>query len=120
MGDSSAEHRALFDALMQDHPMEDGQTDNYYAAQLIWDEKMAELGAGWLNARSANRKLLIFAGTAHCHRTAIPARLARRTGLTVVSVLPIDGATPSPISSAPSSPDERILAGYDYQMLFSR
>ncbi len=120
IAENDPEHRALFDALMEGHPMEEGQADNFYDAQLIWDEKMAELGADWLSARSANRKLLIFAGTAHCHRNAIPARLARRTGLTVVSVLPIDGTTAQPISETPNTADERIQAGYDYQMLFSR
>ncbi len=114
------EHRALFDGLMEGHPMESGQADNYYDAQLIWDEKMAELSSEWLVQRNSGRKLVIFAGTAHCHRTAIPARIARRTGLTVVSVLPIEGGSPKAISENPSTPDERMLAGYDYQMVFSR
>ncbi len=120
MGADDPDHRALFDALMEGHPMEEGKADNFYAAQLVWDEKMAELGAEWLSARSANRKLLIFAGTAHCHKTAIPSRIARRTGLTVVSVLPVDGSNARPIADSPTTVDERILAGYDYQMLFSR
>lgn len=114
---SDAEHRALFDSLMEGHPMKDGASDNYYAAQLIWDEKMAELSTDWLSGRSPGRKLLIFAGTAHCHRSAIPARIARRADFTVVSVLPVEGGASRPGSE---TADARIVAGYDYQMVFSR
>lgn len=114
------EHRALFDSLMEGHPMEPGTAENYYAAQLIWDEKMAELGAQWLSERAPGRKLLILAGGAHCHRSAIPARMARRTGITVVNILPVEGGSPRAVSEAPQSGEERLAAGYDYQMVFSR
>jgi uncharacterized iron-regulated protein len=117
---SDASHRALFDALMTGHPMEAGSADNYYAAQLIWDEQMARLSADWLSERAPGRKLLIFAGSAHCHRSAIPARIARRTGFTVVSVLPVEGGTTRAVSDNPTSGEARLLAGYDYQMVFSR
>lgn len=117
---SDEEHRALFDSLMQGHPMKSGAAENYYSAQLIWDEKMAELSAEWLNGRAPSRKLLIFAGTAHCHRSAIPARLARRTGFTVVSVLPVEGGVARSIPESKESAEDRFVSGYDYQMVFSR
>lgn len=116
----NVEHRALFDSLMEGHPMKGDDADQYYAAQLIWDEKMAEVSADWLKARAPGRKLLIFAGTAHCHKSAIPSRIARRTGFTVVSVLPVAGGGARSISDAPESAEDRIVAGYDYQMVFSR
>lgn len=114
------EHRELFDALMQGHPMKHGSADNFYAAQLVWDEQMAERSSHWLGERAPSRKLLIFAGGAHCHQRAIPSRIARRTGATVVSVLPVEGGTPRSIPDAPTTADERLAAGYDYQMVFSR
>jgi uncharacterized iron-regulated protein len=116
----SDEHRELFESLMQGHPMPHGKVDNYYEAQLIWDEKMAEEASHWLVARQPGRKLVILAGTAHCHRTAIPARLQRRTGLTVVSVIPVDDGAPRPLVERPTSAEEKMLAGYDYQMVFGQ
>lgn len=117
---SSVEHRELFDALMSGHPTEKEALDQYYEAQLVWDEAMAERSAAWLSARSPGRKLLIFAGTAHCHRTAIPARLARRTGLVVVNLLPVVGGAPIAVAASPQTTDERLTAGYDYQMVFNQ
>lgn len=116
----SKEHRQLFESLMSGHPMPAGKLDNYYEAQLIWDEKMAEEAGHWLIARQPGRKLVILAGTAHCHRSAIPARLSRRTGLTVVSILPVDGGAPRPLVEQPSSSEDKMLAGYDYQMVFGQ
>lgn len=113
-------HRELFDSLMDGHPMKAGAADNYYAAQLIWDETMAEISTAWLSERAPGRKLLIFAGTAHCHRSAIPARIARRGGFTVVSVLPVEGESARSASAAKTEGDKKILSGYDYQMVFSR
>lgn len=114
------EHRELFDALMEGHPMKPGAAENYYAAQLIWDEQMAEVSAHWLGERAPGRKLLIFAGGAHCHRSAIPARIARRTGVTVVSVLPVEGGAPRRVPETPATVEEKLAAGFDYQMVFSR
>lgn len=113
-------HRELFESLMKGHPMEPGKLDNYYEAQLVWDEKMAESAGHWLQGRQPGRKLVILAGTAHCHRTAIPARLTRRTGLSVVSVLPVDRGAPVVVSETPATADERMVSGYDYQVIFGQ
>lgn len=100
--------------------MKPGAAENYYAAQLIWDEQMAEVSAHWLGERAPGRKLLIFAGGAHCHRSAIPARIARRTEVTVVSVLPVEGGAPRRVPETPATVEEKLAAGFDYQMVFSR
>jgi uncharacterized iron-regulated protein len=117
---SSKKHRELFNSLMEGHPVEAGNLENYYEAQLVWDESMAESASTWLLARQPGRKLVILAGTAHCHREAIPARIERRTGLTVVSVLPVDKGAPLPIAKEPKTQEAHIVAGYDYQMVFGR
>ncbi|HSC86440.1 MAG TPA: ChaN family lipoprotein, partial [Polyangiaceae bacterium] len=96
-----AEHRKLFDALTKDHPH--GDPEFMYQTQVVWDEAMAERGAAFLSARAPGRKLLILAGAAHCHRAAIPARLARRGNFRVVSVLPVEGQ-PHPVSQSSQQP----------------
>ncbi len=115
---SLTEHRALFDALMQDHPGPKSNSDHYYEAQLIWDEQMAETSADWLSQRFPGRKVLVLAGVAHCHRSGIPARFERRTGQTMVSVLPVSGGKPTPLAQSPANAEERIIQGYDFQMVF--
>lgn len=114
---NNQEHRQLFDELMAGHPKDDSggsSLDNYYSAQLIWDEAMAEKSAAWLKARAPARKLLIFAGVAHCHRSAIPSRIERRGTLEVVSLLPVpDGEV-----RQAKGDHARLVAGYDYQMVF--
>lgn len=101
-----AEHRKLFDENMVGHPDTEGRADRLYAAQVIWDETMAERAARWIAARRPARQLMVVAGMAHCHRTAVPARVQRRIGGHVLSVRPMiqsDGGT-EPI----------FLDGFDY------
>lgn len=50
--------------------------EHFYAAQVTWDETMAETASNWLQAPS--RKIVIVAGNGHCHRVAIPDRIQRR------------------------------------------
>lgn len=115
---SLSDHRALFDALMKGHPGPTMNLEHYYEAQLIWDEQMAETGAAWLRQRSPGRKLLILAGKAHCHRSGIPARFARRSGALMVSVLPVSGGKPAKVTEKPEGADEHLARGYDFQMVF--
>ncbi len=114
---NNQEHRQLFDELMAGHPQDESaqsSLDNYYSAQLIWDEAMAEKSASWLKARAPARKLIIFAGVAHCHRAAIPSRIERRGALEVVSLLPVPGGE---VKKA-TGEDAHLVEGYDYQMVF--
>lgn len=99
------EHRRLFDALMGGHPH--GDVEKMYSAQVVWDEAMATTAAKFLTDRAPVRKLLIFAGAAHCHRSAIPARLEHRAKTTAVSVFVSDGQEPA-----------ELRAGYDYVVRF--
>ena len=76
---SDREHRADFERRMKKHPgVEAANIDNYYAAQVLWDETMADNGVRWLNRHSPVRRLFIVAGVAHCQRSAIPKRIVRR------------------------------------------
>jgi uncharacterized iron-regulated protein len=100
------EHRAQFEQLMSDHPHGEGMVlDNFYAAQVVWDETMAEHAASWVSARAPLRQLLVLAGSAHCRHSAIPARIERRQRLRVASVR----------LSAENAADSE---GFDYTLVF--
>lgn len=128
------QHRALFDALMAGHPP-GGSRDDVYQAQVLWDEAMAERAARFVVARAPARKLVIFAGQAHCFSRAIPERMRRRGVSRVVSVLPtFDGEQPAaravtedaaPAARAPVRGSEdhasaALRSGYDYRFVMTR
>lgn len=81
-----AEHRehifGLF-GLAPDDPAA-ASLENVYLAQVTWDETMAQTASEWL-AGDPGRRVLAFAGTAHCHESAIPRRVTRRTGIEMLS-----------------------------------
>ncbi|HBQ12177.1 MAG: ChaN family lipoprotein [Sandaracinaceae bacterium] len=84
----AADHRAMFDAAMTGHPgMDDAMRDRFYAAQVIWDETMAESVARWLDGRGG--RVIVFAGVMHVRLPAIPARAARRGAAPYAIVLPV-------------------------------
>lgn len=87
----NVEHKAYFDSAMGDHPMPPGgpSLENMYAAQVVWDETMADNAARWLTQLGDKSQLIVFAGAGHCHRSAIPARISRRVNLPVLSVTPV-------------------------------
>jgi uncharacterized iron-regulated protein len=100
------EHRAQFEQLMADHPHREGMDlENFYAAQVVWDETMADNAARWVSARAPQRQLLIVAGSAHCQQSAIPSRIQRRERLHVASV-----------RLSADSDSER--EGFDYVLVF--
>lgn len=82
------EHRAFIFGLfgvLPEHAEEFG-LENVYVAQTVWDETMADTSARWLTSTGHRARLLDFAGGAHCHRSAIPRRITRRTGEPALSV----------------------------------
>lgn len=107
----NAEHRKAFDAAMADHPKGQGDLENYYAAQVLWDETMAQTAAGWLQERAPARQLVIVAGRAHCQNSAIPSRIERRGDFRVASVVPW--------MPSEGEPDPRS-ADYDYALVFEK
>lgn len=71
--------------VLPEHGPEFGLGD-LYTAQTTWDETMAANSAEWLSGAGDDARLLVLAGTVHCHESAIPSRIQRRTGLSVLSV----------------------------------
>jgi uncharacterized iron-regulated protein len=106
---SDPEHRAAFDKLMAGHPHGASgagfDADNFYAAQVVWDETMADNATRWVAANAPSRQLVVLAGSAHCQQAAIPARIERRAPLRVASV-------------RLSSQAEGDSAGFSYTLLF--
>jgi uncharacterized iron-regulated protein len=101
------EHRRDFERAMQGHPgLTPARLDNYYAAQVVWDETMAARAASWLSEHAPMRRLLVIAGRAHCQKHAIPARIERRVAGRVVSVV---------LSTEKPSPELR--ARYDFALI---
>jgi uncharacterized iron-regulated protein len=89
-----AQHRAWFDGVMA--AMGEGHggaapdmphPDNIYAAQVVWDESMAENARQWLGA--GGDTIVIIAGNGHCHDSAIVRRLVRRGAGPALSIRPI-------------------------------
>ena len=105
------QHRAWFDALMSDMGSGDPHNphgapagagagsgsgsgsaavdmpsdDAIYTVQVIWDETMADTAAKWLQANRDGR-IVILAGSGHCHDSAIVNRIKRRGIADVVSI----------------------------------
>lgn len=116
----NATHRALFEKMMEGHPGVPKNLNNYYDAQLLWDESMAEAASKWLQDRQPGRKLILLAGEAHCHQSAIVDRLAAKSGFRVTNLLIVAKGQAMKNPQAKGSLEEQIAAGYDYQMVFQR
>jgi uncharacterized iron-regulated protein len=86
----NAAHRQNFERMMEDHPGH-GSLEHFYAAQVVWDETMAERASTFLGGQRPSRKVLIIAGLAHCARPAIPQRIERRSAARTAAVLPSVG-----------------------------
>jgi uncharacterized iron-regulated protein len=107
------QHRALFKQLMHGHP-KGRRLKRAYHAQVLWDETMASTASTWLLDTHPARQLIVLAGSAHCHDSAIPSR-ARRRGeqLTTTNVMPLVQSPGSKQGLA------EALAGYAYGFVMS-
>jgi uncharacterized iron-regulated protein len=64
------------------------RAERIYSVQVLWDETMAEAAAAWVAAETG-RRIVILAGSGHCHDSAIVGRMQRRGIGKVVSVRPL-------------------------------
>jgi len=77
---ANEQHRALFDSEFDagEHAASDG-VDQYYEAQVVWDETMGSRVAETLRRLDGPAKMIVFAGRVHVKRgLAIPDRAAKR------------------------------------------
>ncbi|HWN69894.1 MAG TPA: ChaN family lipoprotein [Haliangium sp.] len=91
-----------------EHGKDSGRTsraERIYSVQVLWDETMAEGASAWLQAES-NRRVIILAGSGHCHDSAIVRRMQRRGIDKVVSVRPLldDGDEGEDVSAELAEP----------------
>lgn len=113
---NNAEHRRLFDGLMGGHPLPDGAVlDHYYQAQVLWDESMAKRSKQWILQHYPLRKMIILAGVAHCHKSAIPSRMERDSDLVVLNLI---SSSSQPTLSKSDSVEDLMYQGYEYQIVF--
>lgn len=104
------EHRAWFDKTMKGHPH--GNPEHMYAAQVVWDESMAENAARWLGGKLPGRQLVVLAGAGHCQHNAIPKRVERRLPARVVSVRAVQREA--------ADETKQALESFDYVMAFDK
>jgi aminopeptidase N len=97
---SDAAHRAMVERAFAEHGGSHGGlvVERFYAAQVIWDETMAQQTAAALAAPSAPGRLLVLAGAGHLRlRAAVPRRAERRGAAPYAIIEPVtlgeDGAT---------------------------
>lgn len=88
-------HRAMIGAVLRQHPgLDDAGFERYYAAQVVWDETMADGVARTLSERTSSgreapARMLVLAGAMHVRPVAIPERAARRGARPYAIVLPV-------------------------------
>jgi uncharacterized iron-regulated protein len=90
---TNKEHRSVFEGLMGGHPgMSDAMMDNVYAAQVLWDEGMADTLVKYISDKKPNSRtvFVVIAGSGHImYNQGINYRLAKRgydKGVTVVMI----------------------------------
>ncbi len=88
---SDREHRAMVRSVFDRHGGGGKMTfDNFYTAQLLWDETMATEVARVMNAPDAPAVMVVLAGSGHVrHGYGIPNRAARRGVAPYKTVLPV-------------------------------
>lgn len=94
-------HKQVFEALMGGHPMTGPQGDNIYAAQVLWDEGMADTAIKYLEGRGASPRtvFVVVAGSGHVmYGQGINYRIGRRTGQRGVTMVMIDGTETREVS----------------------
>ena len=85
-------HREQVREAFGGHPhgrFADAKFERFYAAQLLWDETMADRVAAAMKGAGAPKHLVVIAGEGHTRKFAIPDRAARRGVQPYVTVLPV-------------------------------
>ena len=98
-----ADHKAIFDAMMGGHPMPPGMGDHLYAAQVLWDEGMADTAIKYLAHETVTPEtvFVVVAGSGHVmYGRGINFRIRRRTGMDGVTLVMTDSTGPVEVSRA--------------------
>jgi uncharacterized iron-regulated protein len=86
-----AEHRTMIRAALEGHPnLTDEFFERMYAAQVTWDETMADRVAATMTGPAAPHRMVVIAGAFHVEGgLGIPKRAARRGAAPFRVVLPV-------------------------------
>lgn len=103
---TNKQHRQVFDALMGGHSMAGTQGDNIYAAQVLWDEAMADTAIKYLVRRfgsvdktPSNVVVVIVAGAGHgMYEQGINWRIKKHTGKECMTVSMSESESPEIVS----------------------
>lgn len=94
-------HKEIFTSMMGGHPMTGSAGDNMYAAQVLWDEGMADTAIKYMakQPNNPNKVFVVVAGAGHVmYRQGINWRIKQRTGESGITVVMVDGTEPVPVS----------------------
>lgn len=85
-------HRARLRLVWAQHAGDHGMAfENFYAAQVVWDESMAESVAQTLKGHDAPERMVVLAGTGHIrYGEGIPSRAKRRGVQGSLTILPME------------------------------
>lgn len=101
LGFRNDEHKGVFDALMGGHPMAGPQGENIYAAQVLWDQGMADTAVKYLERMPTSPKtvFVVIAGSGHVmYGQGINYRIARRGAGKGVTLVMVQGDGPVAVS----------------------
>ncbi len=94
-------HRTVFNAMIGGHPGSATAMDNMYAAQVLWDQAMADTAIKYIDTHPQPQDAVfaVVAGSGHVmYGQGINYRIARRTGKSGVTVVMVDGDQPVTVS----------------------
>lgn len=98
----NGDHRKIFETMIGGHPQGmEAQMNNMYAAQVLWDEGMADTALKYLQAHPGDKNtvFVVIAGSGHVmYRQGINFRIMRRTGQTGITLVMDQSDAPRMVS----------------------
>lgn len=101
LGALNPTHRTVFNALIGGHPGTNAEMDNMYAAQVLWDQAMADTAIKYLatHPQPQDSVFVVCAGSGHLvYGQGINYRIHKRTGQNGVTIIMVDGDKPAKVS----------------------
>jgi uncharacterized iron-regulated protein len=101
LGLDNANHRKVFDSLMGGHSMAGGGMDGMYAAQVLWDESMADTAIKFQELRKPdpNNLIVVIAGSGHVmYGQGINYRIKKHRHEDGITVVMISSSSPVKVS----------------------
>ncbi len=90
-------HREFAEKIFAQHGFKNTRFEDFYMAQCVWDEAMADAAAACMPAGL----MVILSGNGHIqYRYGIPQRLHRRTGLPYRTIFPVSAGAPIDLAIA--------------------